>query len=1541
MKILYVEDELAHFELTQRTLEDAFQEQFVLYHVDSIQGALKVLEMDMGIDLVLTDLRLPDGSGLELLEKVKQFQPSPAVVLVTGQGDQKVAVAALKAGAADYLVKEGDYLHRLPAALSNAVAQVRLTREQSALRAAENRFRVLVEQLPAAVYTNNDDEYSSVIYISPQIEVISGYTAAEWIADKDFWYVHLHPDDLDAVKREVLTTQASQTEFNMEYRFIHRNGSIVWIRDYGKLIFDEKGKPKYWQGIMFDMTKSVEAQATIKASEERFKRIFHSTPIATAVVTVKDGTFIDANQAFEGLMGIPLQDLVGHTAVETGFWENKQRRDQFIDDLRKRDHGNGIETRFSNVPNGPRDTLAFYELIELGGESCLLSMFHDITEILKTQRALQTERDFALQVLNNMGQGLTIVNKQGRFEYVNPAYAGMVGYEVNDLMGKAPEDVTASASLEIMRNEEIQRQHGITSTYEVNLIHKDGHEVPVTITGVPQKQNGKSTGAIAVITDLTSQKQNELALERQVKELTALHAMAKAESETSSEDELIRKITLSIHQIYPEVCGILLLNLSGTILTPHKSYMGADVSDWQQGYSITEGITGKAVSNGSIIRCGDITKEPNYIEIATQTRSELCVPIRVHERIIGVINVESKQFDAYTAHDENFLLTVSNGLGNALERIRLYDAEQQRSRELGILYQANQSLTESLEPVMIAERLVAVLNDLFGYESASIHILNEAKQTLSILAVNRGSQDTYTYLVDIDELIANERPLGQGIIDWVIRHGLSARIGNVSEDERYFEVVKDVKSELCVPLISRGRVIGAINVESIQANAYSEVDEKLITALANSAAIALENARLFEMESKRREEAETLRQAASLISSTLNLDEVVSEILDTLKQVIFYDSGTVFFHEGDYLRIAMAKGYPHANQLIDLTFPADDELFQILRATLRPIIINDVRTDPRFKNWGETSHIRSWMAVPLISRGKLLGTLSLDSRQPSAFNDAIGETALAFAHQAAAAIYNAQLYDETQRRLRELEIINRISTSLRSVQSVKQMIPILLGEGLLIANTSHGSIWIFDQTSNLLVREISKGSEEDSPVRTLRPGEGIAGYVFGSGEKYTTPDLKNDLLLHPDKKKFTPPGLSGIYIPIKSGSNSIGVLMVAIEAKRRITEEINLLTILADMTSNAIHRAELFDHNQEQIKRLTTLREIDAAIASSTDLRVTLSILMNHTLAHLKADAIDIMLYYPELQSLTYLASSGFRNPDPSRPLRKLGEGLAGQVAMKGEIEYTADLNYTDELKLDPFLISEKFITYFGVPLIVKGHVKGVFEIYFRSPFTPNPDWMRFLQTLAGQAAIAIDNAQLFDHLQRSNEEIRQAYDTTLEGWARALELRDSETEGHTRRVTELTMQLADFMGINGEELVNMYRGVLLHDIGKMGVPDQILRKTGPLSENEWSEMRKHPEYAFQLLSPIPYLRPSLDIPYCHHEHWDGSGYPRGLKGEQIPLSARIFSIVDIWDALLSDRIYRKAWPREKVIKYLKEISGTILDPRVVAFFLKMIGVDN
>ena len=194
---------------------------------------------------------------------------------------------------------------------------------------------------------------------------------------------------------------------------------------------------------------------------------------------------------------------------------------------------------------------------------------------------------------------------------------------------------------------------------------------------------------------------------------------------------------------------------------------------------------------------------------------------------------------------------------------------------------------------------------------------------------------------------------------------------------------------------------------------------------------------------------------------------------------------------------------------------------------------------------------------------------------------------------------------------------------------------------------------------------------------------------------------------------------------------------------------------------------------------------------------------------------------------------------------------------------------------------------------------------------------------------------QRLDRIVVLNYELSQAYDGTIEGWSRALDLRDHETEGHSQRVTEMTVTLAELFGMSPEELVHVRRGALLHDIGKMGVPDAILLKPGPLTEEEWVVMRRHPTYAQEMLSEVAFVRPALEIPFCHHEKWDGTGYPSGLAGEDIPLAARLFAIVDVWDALRSDRPYRRAWSIGRTRKHIASLTGTHFDPRVVEVFLR------
>lgn len=280
----------------------------------------------------------------------------------------------------------------------------------------------------------------------------------------------------------------------------------------------------------------------------------------------------------------------------------------------------------------------------------------------------------------------------------------------------------------------------------------------------------------------------------------------------------------------------------------------------------------------------------------------------------------------------------------------------------------------------------------------------------------------------------------------------------------------------------------------------------------------------------------------------------------------------------------------------------------------------------------------------------------------------------------------------------------------------------------------------------------------------------------------------------------------------------------------------------------------------------------------------------------------------------------------------KANEGLSGFIVSSCKPYVNFDAAH-DAYFAFPDLITN-MVTLAGVPLVTKGETIG--SIIIGSSRLMSDNELRLLKTIGDLAASAIHRSDLYEQTSVQATELKRAYDATLEGWAHALELRDKETQGHSLRIANMTVELATRMGIDEQDLDNIRRGALLHDIGKMGVPDTILLKPGKLTEDEWSIMQKHPTYAYEMLSELPYFKDVLDIPYCHHEWYDGTGYPRGLKGEKIPLSARIFAIVDAWDALVSDRPYRKAWTKENALKHLVDQAGTHFDEEVVKAFAKM-----
>jgi HD-GYP domain-containing protein (c-di-GMP phosphodiesterase class II) len=321
------------------------------------------------------------------------------------------------------------------------------------------------------------------------------------------------------------------------------------------------------------------------------------------------------------------------------------------------------------------------------------------------------------------------------------------------------------------------------------------------------------------------------------------------------------------------------------------------------------------------------------------------------------------------------------------------------------------------------------------------------------------------------------------------------------------------------------------------------------------------------------------------------------------------------------------------------------------------------------------------------------------------------------------------------------------------------------------------------------------------------------------------------------------------------------------------------------------------------------------------------------------------LLLDPRSQTLYYAEGRGFLSAAQRETRLHVGRGHAGRAALERRVISIPSLaEMPDDFARSRLLTSEKFVTYYAAPLIAKGQVKGILEVFHRAPLPAEPDWLEFLETLASQAAIAIDNASMFEEQQRSNVELRHsnielnlALEAVIEKWSQSVDAHCQETAQTTSQAVELAVAVGQAVGVGEPALTHLRRGALLHDVGELTIPQGILWKPGALTDAELARVREHPAQAEALLSDVTLLRPALEVPLAHHEKWDGSGYPRGLQGERIPLAARIFAVADVWTALRSDRPYRPAWPAEQCEAHLRAQAGQHFEPRLVEEFLRLI----
>jgi len=350
--------------------------------------------------------------------------------------------------------------------------------------------------------------------------------------------------------------------------------------------------------------------------------------------------------------------------------------------------------------------------------------------------------------------------------------------------------------------------------------------------------------------------------------------------------------------------------------------------------------------------------------------------------------------------------------------------------------------------------------------------------------------------------------------------------------------------------------------------------------------------------------------------------------------------------------------------------------------------------------------------------------------------------------------------------------------------------------------------------------------------------------------------------------------------------------------------------------------------------QLRALMSVGQVINSSMGLRRVLEEVMDSLITLMRAERGFLMLRESNGEFVVRIAR-GIAHINLDGEAFKVSRTVVNKVTESGRPVLTTNAQSDPRFDAQMSVAAYQLRSILCVPLKIKDELIGVLYVDNRTHagiFKDND--LELISAFADQAAVAIESARLFEDLQESHRELERAYQATLEGWVRALDLRDKETEGHTQRVTILTHRLARSMGVDSDAIVHITRGALLHDIGKMAIPDGILLKPGQLTDDERKLIQKHPVYAYEMLRPIDFLVPAIDIPYCHHEKWDGTGYPRGLRGEEIPFAARIFPVIDVWDALTSDRPYRKAMPHDEVRQRIKADSGKHFDPMVIEAFM-------
>ena len=1410
--------------------------------------------------------------------------------------------------------------------------------------------------LRAVLYSIGDgvitcDRQGKVTLLNPVAEMLTGWPEAEALGkplEEVFRIVNEETrqpvkNPLHRVLREgIVVGLANHT------LLIRRNGDEIPIADSGAPIRIEEGRISGAVLVFRDQSTERAAQRQV-AEARRFAEGIVETVREPLLVLDGELRVMRANPAFYRLFQTTREETENCLLYElgNGQWNIPELRRLLEEILPLNTRFNDFEVRHDFPDIGRRIMLLNARRIyhEDNKTRFILLAIEDITERQQAVDALnQSEeryRTIAGLLADYAYTSDVLEDGSLRQEWISGGFERITSFTPEESQARGGwQALIFLPDMPIARQRAERIMNGLPDTSEFRIVRKDGTVRWLRDHGFPvwDEQQKRVVRIYGAAQDITDQKKRQLELEAQA----LLVQILRGEGELSS--LLERLLEAVCHALPGAEKGTLLLADSDGRLNIRAMTGYSDPRVLEASFPQDSGYSAKSFrENRPLViedaRGQDETRYDGEIHEMATVQSAIVAPLLAGGRPIGVLALDNCTYkNAFTDQDLQVLTSFAVTAGLLIERTRLFEETRQRLQELQTLQQVSAALSQSDSVAEMIHIFVENAVGSVGAQAGSIYLLDESGNELAAHAWFNPQGEWIEGL----EKVFHQR-LGEGVVGTVAASGEVYTFEDWRDDPVKVlkpgeeELLQPLQGGVALPLRAGSGMVGVINIWFAQRRTASQAEQRLLTAIADMAGNALQRALLNEQTRQQLAELSVLHSVSQvLLLSGMEAEAVYEAIHHAVAQLMSCEAFTIVLVDAvaaEYSAVYLYdKGGRHPSQRL----PRGSGLSGKVIEQGRTLVIEDYPlSNLPTVHFGDPESVRSILAVPLRQGQHVLGMISTQSYQPGVYTNAHCRLLETLAAQFTTTLENARLFEETRQRLRELELIAHLSSELRQAATRSELLPVLLEQLMTQMKVDGAVLETVNPVSGDVTIEWGVGIWESLTGEVIPAGEGLSAVILQSGSTYLNNDARHDPRVYFPQQLGECNSIAGV--PLRADDTINGLLWVG--SFRRLNEDDSrLLRSVADMAASALLRLQLHEETRRRVEQLQALQAIDRVITTSLDLRFSLDALLERTLLHLKMDAAGVLLYNPNTLMLEYAAGRGFRTRTYQKARLRLGESQAGLAALERRMVHCGDIRTAQPHFLYMQWVEEEgFVAYCGVPLIAKGEVKGVLEVFSRSPFELNEDWLIFFEALSRQAAIAIENAQLFENLQRTNLDLSLAYEATIEGWSRALDLRDKETEGHTQRVTELTLLIAKQIGLSSEQMAHLRRGALLHDIGKMGIPDAILLKPGALTDEEWEIMRKHPLYAYEMLYPIQYLRPALDIPYCHHEKWDGGGYPRRLKGEEIPLAARIFAVADVWDALISDRPYRSAWTKARALDYIRKQAGKHFDPQVVKVFFEVI----